>query len=145
MIERVVEQFGGIDILVLSVGLEMHFKFEEIQDLSLIERITEANYYAPVYCTHYALSHLMASNGQIIVVSSVAGMSDLQLVLLPIHSRPSYEMEIKHVVDSIALFLNLISITLQTFQFEYFKKIIVVRVNNQLVKSLVYRLNTENR
>jgi hypothetical protein len=30
------------------------------------------------------------------------------------------QMEIKHIVDSVALVLNLISTTLQTIQFEYF-------------------------
>jgi len=73
LIARAVEKFGGIDVLVNNAGISMWARFDEIEDLSIFERIMKVNYLGSVYCTRYALPHLRASSGLIVAVSSLTG------------------------------------------------------------------------
>jgi hypothetical protein len=67
-------------------------------------------------------------------IHQLAALFNHYLVLPPIHSRSSInQMEIKHIVDTVALFLNLISITHQIIHFQYFKiSCMYLQVNWQL-------------
>jgi short-subunit dehydrogenase len=65
--------FGGIDVLVNNAGMTMWARFEEVQDLSILERIMQVNYMGSVYCTRHALPWLRASGGLLVGVSSLAG------------------------------------------------------------------------
>jgi len=73
MVERTIEKFGGLDVLVNNAGISMWARFEEIQDLSLFEQIMRINYLGAVYSTYYALPHLKRSRGLIVAVSSLTG------------------------------------------------------------------------
>ena len=73
LIETAVENYGGIDMLINNAGASMHAHFENVVDLSVYERLIRINYLGAVFCTHYALPHLKASRGKIVVVSSLAG------------------------------------------------------------------------
>ena len=65
--------FGGIDVLVNNAGATMWARFEDIQDLSILERIMRVNYMGAVYCTKHALPLLKQSRGLIVGISSLAG------------------------------------------------------------------------
>jgi short-subunit dehydrogenase len=65
--------FGGIDALVNNAGATMWARFEEVQDLSIFERLMQVNYLGAVYCTRYALPYLRTSRGCLVGVSSLAG------------------------------------------------------------------------
>ena len=65
--------FGGIDVLVNNAGATMWARFEDIQDLSILERIMRVNYMGAVYCTKHALPLLKQSKGLIVGISSLAG------------------------------------------------------------------------
>ncbi len=65
--------FGGIDVLVNNAGMTMWARFEDIEDLSILERIMQVNYMGSVYCTRHALPYLRASRGVLAAVSSLAG------------------------------------------------------------------------
>jgi short-subunit dehydrogenase len=65
--------FGGIDVLVNNAGMTMWARFEDIQDLAILERIMKVNYMGSVYCTRHALPYLHASRGLLVGVSSLAG------------------------------------------------------------------------
>jgi short-subunit dehydrogenase len=65
--------FGGIDVLVNNAGMTMWARFEDIQDLGILERIMKVNYMGSVYCTRHALPYLRASRGVLVGVSSLAG------------------------------------------------------------------------
>jgi short-subunit dehydrogenase len=65
--------FGGIDVLVNNAGATMWARFEDIEDLSILERIMQVNYMGAVYCTCHALPYLRASGGVLVGVSSLAG------------------------------------------------------------------------
>lgn len=73
LIERAVEAFGGIDVLVNNAGVSMWARFDEITDLSVFERLMRVNYLGTVYPTHYALPYLKKSRGLIVGVSSLTG------------------------------------------------------------------------
>jgi short-subunit dehydrogenase len=65
--------FGRVDTLVNNAGMTMWARFEEIDDLSILERIMQVNYMGAVYCTAAALPFLRESGGRIVGISSLAG------------------------------------------------------------------------
>lgn len=73
LIAQAANSFGAIDALVNNAGITMYARFEEIEDLSLFERIMQVNYLGAVYCTYYALSYLKASQGLLVGISSLTG------------------------------------------------------------------------
>jgi NAD(P)-dependent dehydrogenase (short-subunit alcohol dehydrogenase family) len=79
LVERTVERFGGTDALVNNAGIGMLARFEDVSDLSAYERLMRVNYLGSVYPTFYALPHLKRSRGQIVAVSSLAGLSGVPM------------------------------------------------------------------
>lgn len=75
LIERTVEEFGGVDVLVNNAGFTMWTNFEDIRDTSIFERIMRVNYLGSVWCAYYALPYLKKSQGRVVCVSSLAGFS----------------------------------------------------------------------
>ena len=67
------DRFGQIDTLVNNAGISMIARFDEITDLSKFEQLMRVNYLGAVYCTHYALPHLKASQGLLVAISSLSG------------------------------------------------------------------------
>ena len=76
---KAVERFSGLDVLVNNAGIGMLARFEDVTDLSLYERLMRVNYLGSVYPTFYALPHLKKSRGQIVAVSSLAGLNGVPL------------------------------------------------------------------
>jgi short-subunit dehydrogenase len=79
LVEKAVERFGGVDVLVNNAGMGMLARFEDVSDLSLYERLMRVNYLGSVYPTFYALPHLERSRGQIVAVSSLAGLNGVPM------------------------------------------------------------------
>jgi len=73
LIERTVAEYGQIDALINNAGTGMQARFDELPSLSLMERVMRVNFWGSVYCTHYALPHLRATKGRIVVVVSGGG------------------------------------------------------------------------
>lgn len=76
LIDRAVEAFGRIDILVCNAGLSMRAMFGDL-DLAVLRRLMDVNFWGTVHCTRYALPYLLASRGQVVGVISIAGYSAL--------------------------------------------------------------------
>lgn len=75
VIKEAVSRLGGIDILILNHILPIPLGMWEgsPQNLTITDKIVDVNFKAYVHLTSHALPHLVASNGSIIVVSSLAG------------------------------------------------------------------------
>ena len=65
--------FGGIDVLVNNAGATMWARFEDIKDLSILDRIMKVNYMGAVHCTAHALPYLRETGGLLVGISSLAG------------------------------------------------------------------------
>jgi short-subunit dehydrogenase len=75
LIEQTVKEFGRIDTLVNNAGISMRALFEELQDLSILERLMQVNYFGSVYCTRYALPYLKDTKGRIVVLASLTAIN----------------------------------------------------------------------
>jgi short-subunit dehydrogenase len=75
VVEKTVEAWGGIDVLVNNAGASMWARFDELPDTSIFESLMRVNFLSCVRLTHHALPHLFRSRGQIVAVSSLAGMT----------------------------------------------------------------------
>lgn len=76
MVERAVERFGGVDILINNAGLSMRALLDDAQ-IDVLRRLMEVNFWGTVYCTKFALPYIQASRGSVVGVSSVAGFHGL--------------------------------------------------------------------
>lgn len=72
LIERTVEHFGKIDVLINNAGISMRAVFNEL-DLDVIKRLMDTNFWGTVYCTKYALPYLLETKGSVVGVISTAG------------------------------------------------------------------------
>jgi len=76
LVERTVERYGTVNILVNNAGISMRARFDEVK-LEVLHRLMNVNFWGTVYCTKYALPYLVASKGNLIGVSSIAGFHGL--------------------------------------------------------------------
>lgn len=72
LIDKTVDYFGRIDILVNNAGVSMRAAFRGI-DLNVLKRLMDINFWGTVYCTRYALEHLLKVKGSVVGIISVAG------------------------------------------------------------------------
>ena len=76
LVEKGVERFGGIDILINNAGLSMRAMFKDL-DLSVIKNLMDVNFWGTVYCTKYALPYILKVHGSVVGVISIAGFAGL--------------------------------------------------------------------
>lgn len=77
LVEKAVAMFNRLDLLVNNAGLAVIARLEDYSDLSLFLHTMDVNFYGAVYCTYYALPHLIRSRGRIVAVSSLGGKAPL--------------------------------------------------------------------
>lgn len=75
-IDTVIKTFGTIDILINNAGISMRALFKET-DIETIKKLMDTNFWGSVYCTKFALSHIIKNKGMIVGVSSIAGYRGL--------------------------------------------------------------------
>jgi len=75
-VEVVRERFGRLDVLIHCAGLTQVSPFVDTE-LEVYRRVMEVNFFATVALTKAALPLLIASRGQVIVLSSIAGFAPL--------------------------------------------------------------------
>ena len=67
--------YGGIDVLVNNAGATMWARFEDVQDVSMLDRIMRVNYMGAVHCTKHALPHLRQSKGLLVGIASLTALT----------------------------------------------------------------------
>ena len=72
MIEKAVDRFGRIDVLINNAGISMRALFEKL-DLKVLHQLMDVNFWGTVYCTKYALPWLLKSQGSVVGIISIAG------------------------------------------------------------------------
>lgn len=71
-IEKTVEEFKGIDVLINNAGISMRGLFKDT-DLTTLKRVMDINFWGTVYCTKYALNTVIERQGSIVGIASIAG------------------------------------------------------------------------
>jgi NAD(P)-dependent dehydrogenase (short-subunit alcohol dehydrogenase family) len=75
-IADIVRKFGGVDILVNNAGITQLGGVRET-DIDVLRTVMDVNFFGAVNCTKAALESLLARRGQVVTVSSVAGIAPL--------------------------------------------------------------------
>ncbi|HQR39048.1 MAG TPA: SDR family oxidoreductase [Blastocatellia bacterium] len=75
LVAETVAAFGGVDVLVNNAGISMWGRFDELTDISIVERIMRVNYFGSVYATYHALPELKKRKGLIVAISSLTGLT----------------------------------------------------------------------
>jgi short-subunit dehydrogenase len=73
LINEAVNAYGRIDVLINNAGITTYTLFENVEEISMMEKVMRVNYFGSVYCTYYALPHLKKSGGLIVGISSLSG------------------------------------------------------------------------
>ncbi|KAI3812403.1 hypothetical protein L1987_17111 [Smallanthus sonchifolius] len=71
-VDDTVRHFGHLDHLVCNAGVGAIYSIDI--DVSKFEPVMDINFWGSVYPTHFAIPHLMKTNGKIIVNSSSSGV-----------------------------------------------------------------------
>jgi len=76
LVQQAVDKFEGIDILINNAGISMRALFVD-SDIDVIRKLMDINFWGTVYCTKYAMPHLLQSKGSLVGISSIAGYKGL--------------------------------------------------------------------
>ncbi len=76
LINTCLEEYGKIDIILNNAGISMRALFSDV-DLSVLKQVMDINFWGTVYCTKFALPHIIKTEGSVVGVSSIAGYKGL--------------------------------------------------------------------
>lgn len=76
LIQRTLQEFNKIDVLINNAGLSMRAPFKDL-DLKVMHHLMNVNFWGTVYCSRYAVEHLMKSGGSLVAVTSITGFAGL--------------------------------------------------------------------
>jgi len=76
LIDKAIEKFGKIDVLINNAGISMRALFNEMK-LEVFQKVMNINFMGTVYCTHYAINHILKQKGSVVGISSIAGLAPL--------------------------------------------------------------------
>lgn len=72
--DAAVAKYGAIDLLVLNAGGTMWSRLDELEDAEVLERLMRVNYLGAAWLTRRALPALVAAQGRIVAIASIAGL-----------------------------------------------------------------------
>ena len=74
LIRATIEAFGSIDCLINNAGKSAQALFSDVENLGWYQELMRINFWGSVWCTHAALPYLKETRGNIVAVSSLAGL-----------------------------------------------------------------------
>jgi short-subunit dehydrogenase len=77
LIDQTIAEYGRLDTLINNAGISMWARFDQLQDLSVLEQVMRVNYLGAAYCTYHALAYLKQTKGRLVAVSSLAGKNGI--------------------------------------------------------------------
>jgi short-subunit dehydrogenase len=90
LVKTTLRVFQRIDFLVNNAGISMRANFSEV-DMEVLRKVMETNFWGSVYCSRYALPHIIETRGSIVGISSICGVT-------PLPGRSGYSAS-KHALD----------------------------------------------
>lgn len=72
LIDSAVSKFGRIDVLINNAGISMRASIEDVE-MDVLRKLMDVNYWGTVYCSKFALPHLLKQRGSLVGVISVGG------------------------------------------------------------------------
>ncbi|PAN46319.1 hypothetical protein PAHAL_9G176900 [Panicum hallii] len=72
-VEETVAHFGKLNHLVANAGIWSSCSFDQVTNIAAFTKLMDVNFWGSVYPTYYALPHLKASRGKLVVSCSAAG------------------------------------------------------------------------
>lgn len=72
LINKTLEKYNRIDILINNAGISMRALFLDL-DLDVLKKVMDTNFWGTVYCTKFALPHLLKVGGSLVGIISIAG------------------------------------------------------------------------
>jgi len=75
-IQKTLEYFGKINILINNAGISMRSELIDC-DVDVIKKVMDINFMGTVYCTKLSLPSIIANQGSIVGISSIAGYRGL--------------------------------------------------------------------
>ncbi|CAL4934570.1 unnamed protein product [Urochloa decumbens] len=72
-VEETVAHFGKLNHLVANAGIWSSCSFDQVTNITGFNKLMDVNFWGSVYPTYYALPHLKASRGKLVVSCSAAG------------------------------------------------------------------------
>lgn len=91
-IDEVTRKLGSVDVLVNNAGLVHRSGFADTS-VEVLRRVMEVNFFGSLNCTKAALDMLLARQGMVIVISSIAGLT-------PLYGRSGYSAS-KHALHGL--------------------------------------------
>lgn len=76
LIDFTLEKYGKIDILINNAGISMRALFKDV-DLVVMKKLMDVNFWGTVFCTKFALTHILKNKGSVVGVTSIAGFHGL--------------------------------------------------------------------
>jgi NAD(P)-dependent dehydrogenase (short-subunit alcohol dehydrogenase family) len=74
--DKAISFLGGVDLLINNAGITHRSAFAQT-DAAVFRRVMGVNFFGSLYCTQAALPSLLEHNGQVVVISSIAGFAPL--------------------------------------------------------------------
>ncbi len=90
LVKTTLRVFQRIDFLINNAGISMRANFSEV-DMEVLRKVMETNFWGSVYCSRYALPHIIETRGSIVGISSICGVT-------PLPGRSGYSAS-KHALD----------------------------------------------
>ena len=76
MVDAALANFGRLDLLVNNAGVSMRGRFAELSR-EVCDTVARINLMGCIYMSHLAVPHLIQSRGQLVFISSIAGLFGL--------------------------------------------------------------------